>query len=130
MFSTVLLGVVACGAIVSGLLFTGQESAKPAQRQPPRVILVPASPQPGTQSAPAAKDPFASLFIAPQIDLQTPGPITFPIGPHGEETEDVCGAKIRMLRADPNVDPKIHVLIPNQNGVNHKIRRITPPCAR
>jgi hypothetical protein len=67
------------------------------------------------------KDPYRNLF-ADRLRAQPPAPIQQRRAPAPEPPVVVCG--MRIIPADPTVDPKIRVMPPAD--VAHSLRTVTP----
>jgi hypothetical protein len=95
-------------------------SAPPIERgQLPTVELQATDPAAAPQ-----KTPFSRLFMGPSAKAQPHPQGAREVTVRPNSTRVVCG--MTVIQADPSVDPRIALQVP-ENGQRHAIRRIRPP---
>jgi hypothetical protein len=66
----------------------------------------------------SARNPYRTLFPLPAAPVPAPDAAR-------DTPRIVCG--MRVIPADPNIDPRIRVSLPNNPPVHHTLRVLPPP---
>ena len=121
--------VLGLAAVAIGLLAdpsAAQQPDRPAPSAPgvARGQLPAVELQTTDQMSAPQRTPFSRLFMGPSAKVQPHPQDVREVEVRPNSTRVVCG--MTVIQADPRVDPRIALQVP-ENGQQHAIRRITPP---